>query len=176
MEDNLSQDATQHFDHLASVTPAAISVRIVPRSVDVDLQNVSLTENDDYLSDNLSHIHLLHATANADPTLNAHETTLVGHHDNSLSSDLHDHQRAESMLQFFTQASDERLQLNKSKSIQTPSTSNPTLIPSYDPNHDMSFLCDLMTPPSSSTIQQPSIPPQFNQSTNHNFFEDHWTG
>ena len=174
MEDNLSQDTVQRYDDLVSATPVANSVMIVPRTIDVDLQNVSLTENDDYLSDNLSHIHLLHGNSNTDPTLNAHETTLVSHHDNSLSSDLHGHQQTEPMLQYFTESVDDRLALNKSKSIKTPSPSNPNIASSYDPNHEMSFLCDLMTPPTNSTIQQPSIPSQMNHATNHHFFEDHW--
>jgi hypothetical protein len=150
MEDNLSQDSHQ-YDHLSSTTPVANSVLIVPRTVDDDLHNVSLNENDDYLSNNLSHIHLLHRTVTTDPNLNHHNTTINNN---------------QHVLQYFTDTSNERLKLIKSKSIVTPS---PTNTSNYDPNSDINFLYDLVTPPS---IRQ-SIQTNSNTNDTH-FFDPHW--
>jgi hypothetical protein len=150
MEDNLSQDSHQ-YDHLSSTTPVANSVLIVPRRVDDDLHNVSLNENDDYLSNNLSHIHLLHRTVTTDPNLNHHNTTINNN---------------QHVLQYFTDTSNERLKLIKSKSIVTPS---PTNTSNYDPNSDINFLYDLVTPPS---IRQ-SIQTNSNTNDTH-FFDPHW--
>jgi hypothetical protein len=133
MEDNVSQD-TQQYDHLSSTTPVANSVMIVPRTADDDLHDVSLNENDDYLSHNLSHIHLLHPTVNPDPNLN---------------------------LQYFTDTSNERL---KSKSIITPSTGT-----NYDPNSDITFLYDLVTPPTRPVQSQTN-------NTDNQFFDGNWNG
>ena len=139
MEDNSSQD-TQQYDSLTSATPVANSVLLVPRTTaDDELNNVSLNENDDYLSTNLSHIHLLHPTVNTDPNLN---------------------------LQYFTETSNERL---KSKSIITPSAGT-----NYDPNSDITFLYDLVTPPTTSIIR-PSGQSQPNH-TDNQFFDDNWNG
>jgi hypothetical protein len=138
MEDNSSQDA-QQYDPLSSATPVANSVLLGPRTVDDELNNVSLNENDDYLSTNLSHIHLLHPTGNTDPNLN---------------------------LQYFTDTSNERL---KSKSIITPSVGA-----NYDPNSDITFLYDLVTPPTTSIIR-PSGQSQPNH-TDNQFFDDNWNG
>ncbi len=150
MEDSLSQDSHQ-YDHLSSTTPVANSVLMVPRTVDDDLNNISLNENDDYLSNNLSHIHLLHQTVTTDPTLNHHNTTINN-----------DRQ----VLQYFTDTSNERLKLIKSKSIVTPAPVNPT---NYDPNSDINFLYDLVTPPS---IRQP-IQTTSNNNDTH-YFDPHW--
>jgi hypothetical protein len=169
MEDSLSQDSHQ-YDHLSSTTPVANSVLMVPRTADDELNNVSLNENDDYLSNNLSHIHLLHRTVTTDPNLNRHNRRIV---DNN-------QYQHEQVLQYFTDTSNERLKLIKSKSIITPSpppttTTNSSVGTNYDPNSDINFLYDLVTPPSTTTtISRQSIQ---SQSSNNDtaFFDDHWS-
>lgn len=170
MEDNLSQDSHQ-YDHLSSTTPVANSVLMVPRSIDDELNNVSLNENDDYLSNNLSHIHLLHRNVTTDPNLNHHNTTISNTPTNN-----NQYQHGQG-LQYFTDTSNERLKLIQSKSIITPSPTNPNVSTNYDPNSDINFLYDLVTPPSTtSTINRQSIQPRSNNNNNNNthYFDDHW--
>jgi len=163
MEDNLSQDSHQ-YDHVSSATPVANSVLIVPQTVDNDLHNISLNENDDYLSNNLSHIHLLHQTVNTDPNLNHHNATIAE------ISQYHHGQ----VLQYFTDTSNERSKLIKSKAIITPSPTTPSGESTFDSNSDMNFLYDLVTPPSTNTaaIQQ-SFQTRSNLNDPH-FFDQHW--
>ncbi len=156
MEDSLSQDSHQ-YDHLSSTTPVANSVLMVPRTADDE-------------SNNLSHIHLLHRTVTTDPNLNRHNRRIV---DNN-------QYQHEQVLQYFTDTSNERLKLIKSKSIITPSpppttTTNSSVGTNYDPNSDINFLYDLVTPPSTTTtISRQSIQ---SQSSNNDtaFFDDHWS-
>ncbi|CAF0847539.1 unnamed protein product [Rotaria sordida] len=165
MEDNISQE-TDQYDHLASATPVTTSVMIVPRAVDDELNNISLNENDDYTPNNLSHIHLLHPTVNTDPNLYRHNRTIVDN--NPISSDFDQYQHRQN-LQYFTNTSNERLKLNKSKSIATPSTTGTN----YDPNSDINFLYDLVTPPTTTRTISQSVQSQSNNDDNH-FFDDHW--
>lgn len=165
MEDNISQDSHQHYDHLSSTTPRASSALLVGRTIDDELNNVSLHENDDYIPNNLSHIHLLHQNLNStDPNLNHHNTTRTntitnGTNNNSLGTN--------NILQYFTDTNNERLKYIQSKSITTPTSSN------YDPNSDMNFLYDLVTPPSNPTsIIRQSIQTQSNTNPPH-YFDDH---
>ena len=162
MEDNLSQDViNEQFDPLAMATPVADSVLITPANVDVDLENVSLNENDDYLSDNLSHIHLLHPPVSNDPNFN-HRTTLT--------NDTHNIRPRSSVLHYFADtSSSNQLKTSPSKPISTPSPTNSSVGTSFDMNQEMTFLCDLMTPPTSSALR-PSISTQ----SNPNFFDEQW--
>jgi hypothetical protein len=163
MEDSTSQDSHQ-YDHLSSTTPVANSVLMVPRTVDDELNNVSLNENDDYLSNNLSHIHLLHRNVIIDPNLNHHNTTIVNNNQYQSGQN----------LQYYTDTSNERLKLIKSKSIITPSPTNSSVETNYDPNNDITFLYDLVTPPSTATtINRQSLRSQLNNNDTH-FFDDHW--
>jgi hypothetical protein len=173
MEDNISQD---QYDHLSSATPVTNSVIIVPRTVDDELHDVSLNENDDYLSNNLSHIHLLHSTVSTDPTLNHHNTTSMNN--NTITNDLTEYQHGQ-VLQYYTGTSSEPSRLLKSKAITTPLVGNPS---NYDPNSDITFLYDLVTPPTTTStttrILRQSITSQSNINDNNNntFFDDNWTG
>lgn len=161
MEDNLSQDSHQ-YDHLSSATPKANPVILVPRTVDDDLHNISLNEHDDYLSNNLSHIHLLHQTVSTDPTLNHHNTTIA---DNN-------HFSHGQVLQYFTDSSHDRLKSTEPQSIIPPSTTNTFAEVNLDPNNDITFLYDLVTPPSNVptrlSVQTRSHP------TDSNYFDHHW--
>ena len=168
MEDNTSQDIKQ-YDHLSNSTPVANSVMIVPRAVDDELNNVSLNEHDDYMSNNLSHIELLHSTVTTDPNLYRHNRTSVN--DNQLSTSF-DQYPQEQFLQYLTDTSNDRLKLSKSKSIATPSLLHSTVGARYDPNNDISFLYDLVTPPTTTTISQ-TLQTQLNNDNNH-FFDDNW--
>lgn len=165
MEDNLSQDSHQ-YDHLSSTTPVANSVLMVSRTIDDELNNVSLNENDDYLSNNLSHIHLLHHNVTTDPNLNHHNTTIV-------ENNPYQH---EQVLQCYTNASNERLKLIQSKSITTPSPTNSSGGTNYDPNSEINFLYDLVTPPSITTIiNRQSVQSQSNNNNNDtHYFDHHW--
>lgn len=163
MEDNLSRDViNEQFDPLALATPVADSVLINPATVDVDLENVSLTENEDYLSDNLSHIHLLHPPVNNDPNFN---------HRHTLPHDANEVRPRSSVLHYFAGASTSNpLKSSPSKPISTPSPTNSSVGTSFDMNQEMTFLCDLMTPPTSSALR-PSISAQ----SNPNFFDEQWS-
>ncbi|CAF2407740.1 unnamed protein product [Rotaria sp. Silwood2] len=170
MEDNISQE-TEQFDQLSSATPVTNSVMIVPRAVDDELNNISLNENDDYTPNNLSHIHLLHPTVNTDPNLYRHNRTIVDN--NQISTDLDQYQHGQT-LQYFTNTSNERLKLIKSKSIATPSPTNSTSTgTNYDPNNDMNFLYDLVTPPTTTRAISQSVQSQSNNDDN-TFFDDNW--
>jgi hypothetical protein len=163
MEDNISQDSHQ-YGHLSSTTPVANSVLMVPRTIDDELHNVSLNEHDDYLSNNLSHIHLLHQNVTTDPNLNHHNTTIA-------NNNQYQHGR---VLHYFTDTPNDRLKLIKSKSIITPSPTNSSVETNYDPNSDINFLYDLVTPPSTiTTLNRPSIQSRSNNNDTH-FFDDHW--
>jgi hypothetical protein len=171
MEDNLSQD-NQSYNHLVSATPTANSVLIASRTLDDELNDVSLNENDQYLTSSLSDMHLLHPSVNTDPNLNHHNRTIV---DNThLSSDLNTYQHGH-VLQYYANAANERPKLVKSESIPTPSASAHSAgDASYDPNSDMTFLYDLVTPPANNANRR-LLPSQ----TNHhitNLFEDGWNG
>jgi len=167
MEDNTSQDS-HHYDHLSSTTPRAHSVLLVGRTDDDELHNVSLNENEDYLSHNLSHVHLLHRNFTTDPNLNHHNTTRTTTITNSTTPNNTNSVGTSQPLQYFTDTSNERLKYIQSKSITTPSNTN------YDPNSDMNFLYDLVTPPSNPTsITRPSIQTQSNANHASHYFDDH---
>jgi len=167
MEDNTSQDS-HHYDHLSSTTPRAHSVLLVGRTDDDELHNVSLNENEDYLSNNLSHVHLLHRNFTTDPNLNHHNTTRTTTITNSTTPNNTNSVGTSQPLQYFTDTSNERLKYIQSKSITTPSNTN------YDPNSDMNFLYDLVTPPSNPTsITRPSIQTQSNANHASHYFDDH---
>ncbi|CAF3615289.1 unnamed protein product [Adineta steineri] len=162
MEDNTSQsqDSNQYPDP-SLATPVPNSVMILSRTVNHDIHNVSLTENDDYLSNDLSHIHLLHSNSIADPNLNHHNATSVAH---TITNDLHDYHHGQ-ILQYFNDTSNDRLRfIKRSKAIMTPSST--TNIPTNDPNGDINFLCDLNTPPT------------VNRQSNHtnNYYDTDWHG
>jgi hypothetical protein len=164
MEDNTSQsqDSHQYLDP-SSTTPVPNSVMIIPPTGNDDIHNISLIEHNDYLSSDLSHIHLLHSNSRTDPILNHHNTTLVN---NMISNDLHDYHHGQ-VLQYFTDTSNDRLRyLKRSKSIITPSTST---ISTYDPNGDINFLYDLVTPPA---VNRQSISTQINHTDN--LFNNDW--
>jgi hypothetical protein len=157
MEDNTSQsqDSHQYLDP-SSATPVPNSLLIIPRTNNDDIQNISLPEHDDYLSNDLSHVHLLHSNILTDPILNHHNTTLGNT----------DYQHGQ-VLQYFTDTSNDRLRfIKRSKSIITPSN-----LPTYDPNGEINFLYDLVTPPA---VNRQSISSQIN-SSNHLFPTD-WNG
>jgi hypothetical protein len=157
MEDNTSQsqDSHQYLDP-SSATPVPNSLLIIPRTNNDDIQNISLPEHDDYLSNDLSHVHLLHSNILTDPILNHHNTTLGNT----------DYQHGQ-VLQYFTDTSNDRLRfIKRSKSIITPSN-----LPNYDPNGEINFLYDLVTPPA---VNRQSISSQIN-SSNHLFPTD-WNG
>ncbi len=166
MEDNTSQSQdSHHYPDSSLATPVPSSVMILPRTVNNDIHNVSLPEPDDYVTSDLSHIHLLHSNSITDPNLNHHNATLVT---NTITNDLHDYHHGQ-VLQYCTDTSTDRLRfLKRSKAIITPSSSN--LLPT-DPNGDISFLCDLITPPANN---RQSIPLQ-SYHTNQ-FFHTDWNG
>ena len=160
MEDNTSQSQDSHqYPDPSLATPIPSSVMIRPRTVNDDMNNVSLNEHDDYLSSDLSHIHLLHSNSITDPNLNHHNATLVT---NTINNDQHDYHHGQ-VLQYYTDTSTDRLRfLKRSKAIITPSSN----ILSNDPNGDINFLYDLVTPPAN------------NRQSNHtnNYFDTDWNG
>jgi hypothetical protein len=157
MEDNTSQSQdSHHYLDPSSATPVPNSLLILPRTSNDVIQNISLSEHDDYLSNDLSHVHLLHSNTLTDPILNHHNTTLTNT----------DYQHGQ-VLQYFTDTSNDRLRfIKRSKTIIAPSNH-----PNYDPNGDINFLCDLVTPPA---INRQSITSQIN-SSNYLFPTD-WNG
>ncbi|CAF0762062.1 unnamed protein product [Adineta steineri] len=175
MEDNTSQD-TQQYDHLSSATPVSNSVLMVPRTIDDELNDVSLNENDDYLTANLSHIRLLHPNINTDPNLNHHNTTIGDN--NRISTNINQYQH-EQVLNYFPPISNERFKLTKSKSTTTTTSlpSNPTVDTTYDPNSDMNFLYDLDTTPaitSTASTNRRLVHSQSNQIVNNLFDDNNW--
>jgi hypothetical protein len=148
MDDNLSQDTSENYHRLSLATPVADPVLIVRSTVDDDLHNVSLTEHDDYLSANLSHIHLLQSNDHRHPS----------------TMELH-HERSEPILDYFVDTSSERSKANKSKPITTLSTTDT----SGASNYDMTFLCDLITPPTNTILQSP-----VSRTSADPFFHGHW--
>jgi hypothetical protein len=136
MEDNTSQSRdSQQYHDISSATPVPNSLMIVPRPVNDDVQNISLTEHDGYLS----HIDPLHSNTFIDPNLNLND---------------YDHGH---VLQYFAETSNDRLRyIKRSKAVITPSSSN---ITTYDPHGDINFFYGLISPP--TTIRQ-SIPSQMN--------------
>jgi hypothetical protein len=163
MEDNTSQSQDSHqYPDPSLSTPVPNSTMVIPQIDNDGISNVSLTSNDDYLSSDLSHIHLLHSHSITDPILNHHNTTLGN---NTVNNDYHHGQ----VLQYFTDTSNDRLRfLKRPKAIITPSTST---IPPYDPNGDINFLYDLITPPA---VNRPLISTQINPP--NNLFNNDWNG
>ncbi|CAF1014453.1 unnamed protein product [Adineta steineri] len=175
MEDNTSQD-TQQYDHLSSATPVSNSVLMGSRTIDDELNDVSLNENDDYLTANLSHIRLLHPNINTDPNLNHHNTTIGDN--NRISTNINQYQH-EQVLNYFPPISNERFKLTKSKSTTTTTSlpSNPTVDTTYDPNSDMNFLYDLDTTPaitSTASTNRRLVHSQSNQIVNNLFDDNNW--
>lgn len=159
MEDNISQDGSQQFDPMTSTSGASNSVLLVGSSVDEDLQNVSLTEHDDYLSNNLSHIHILQQAVNNDQSMM------------NLSSTLRN-DRSDTLLEYYP---DQQMKVECSKS--TDSVPVPSFNQSFDSNSDMSFLCDLITPPTTNTpIREPHAIPSshISSSGNPHYYGSPW--
>jgi hypothetical protein len=161
MDDNTSQSQDSHqYPNPSFATLVPDSVLIVPRTSNDDMHNVSLPEHEDYISNDLSPIHL-HSNSITDPILNHHNTTLVNQ---TMTNDYHHGQ----VLQYFTDTSNDRLRfLKRSKAIITPSN-----VPTCDPNGDMNFLYDLITPPA---VNRQSIPTQIHHHSNPLFPTD-WNG
>ncbi|CAF3898564.1 unnamed protein product [Rotaria sordida] len=168
-EDNVSQSQDSHHypdPSLATLVPN--SVLVTSQTINNDIHNVSFSGHDDYLSSDLSHIHLLHTNSITDPNLNHHNATLFN---NTVNNDLHDQHHGQ-VLQYFTDTSNDRLLfLRRSKAIKTPSTSSSTNIPTNDPNGDINFLYDLITPPA---VNRQTISSQLNYT--NNYFETDWNG
>ena len=173
MEDNTSQSHDSHrFPDPSATAPVPNSVLIPSGPVDDDPHDVSMTVQNDYLSTDLSRMHLLHSNSVTDPNLNHHNSTLIS---NAISNDLHEYHH-EPVAPFFTDlSSTDRLGFaTQSKAIGTPSSSsslsNVTTGSAFDPNGDINFLYDLVTPPS-------HIRPSLLTSSNPNqFFENPWNG
>jgi hypothetical protein len=166
MEDNTSQSQdSHHYPDLSSTTLVPNSVLIDSRTINNNnIHTISHTEHDDYLSSDLSHIHLLHTNSITDPNLNHHNTTSVN---NTITNDLNDYHHGQ-ILPFFTDIPNDRLRyVKRAKAMITPSSN----VPTYDPNGDIHFLCDLVPP---SAINRQSIPPQSNHT--NNFFDTDWNG
>ncbi|CAF0881073.1 unnamed protein product [Rotaria sordida] len=172
-EDNVSQSQDSHHypdPSLATLVPN--SVLVTSQTINNDIHNVSFSGHDDYLSSDLSHIHLLHTNSITDPNLNHHNATLFN---NTVNNDLHDQHHGQ-VLQYFTDTSNDRLLfLRRSKAIKTPSTSSSlsssSNIPTNDPNGDINFLYDLITPPA---VNRQTISSQLNYT--NNYFETDWNG
>lgn len=169
MEDNLSQGNDQ-YGPLSLATPVTNSVMIVPRTVDDELNNISLNENDEYTPSNISHMHLLHSNVNTDPNLYRHNRTIVDN--NQMSTDLDQYQHGQN-LPYFTDSSNQQLKSLKSKSIATPASVISSANPNYDLNNDMNFLYDLVTPPSANRPKSQQIQSQSN-TDDVNLFDDTW--
>ncbi|UJR14084.1 hypothetical protein I4U23_001080 [Adineta vaga] len=120
MEDSTSQSQdSQQYPDPSLATPVPTSIMFHPHDI--------------------SHIQLLQMNSIIDPNLNHHNTTLVS---NSINTDLHDYHHGQ-ILQFLTDSSTDRLRtVKRSKAITTPVSSS-----TNDPNGDMNFLCELVTPP-----------------------------
>jgi hypothetical protein len=163
MEDNTSQSQDSHqYPDPSLATPVPNSVMILPQTGDNNIHNVSLSEHDEYLPSDLCHINLLHSNSITDPILNHHNSTLG-------NNELHDYQHGQ-VLQYFTDTSNDRLRyLKRSKAIITPSTS---IVPTYDPNGDINFLYDLITPP--AAVNRQSISTQIHHT--NNLFNNDWNG
>ncbi|CAF3554146.1 unnamed protein product [Rotaria sp. Silwood1] len=178
LEDNTSQSQDSHqYPDPSSATLVPNSVLVTSQSINDDIHNVSFTGHDDFLSNDLSHIHLLHTNSITDPNLNHHNATLFNStvNNNNIQDQHHGH-----VLQYFTDTSNDRLQsLKRSKAIKTPtslpssssSSSSSSNIPPYDPNGDINFLCDLITPPA---VNRQLIPSQLNHT--NNYFDIDWNG
>ncbi|CAF3967927.1 unnamed protein product [Rotaria sordida] len=170
-EDNVSQSQDSHHYHDPSLsTLVPNSVLVTSQTINNDIHNVSFSGHDDYLSSDLSHIHLLHTNSITDPNLNHHNATLFN---NTVNNDLHDQHHGQ-VLQYFTDTSNDRLLfLRRSKAIKTPSTSTSSSsnIPTNDPNGDINFLYDLITPPA---VNRQTISSQLNYT--NNYFETDWNG
>ncbi len=164
MEDSTSQSQDSHqYPDPSLATPIPNSVMILSQTGNDDIHNVSLPEHDEYLSNDLCHINLLHSNSITDPILNHHNTT-------SVNNEHHDYQHGQ-VLQYFTDTSNDRLRyVKRSKTIITPSTST---VPTYDPNGDINFLYDLITPPPPPVNRQ-SISTQINHP--NNLFNNDWNG
>jgi hypothetical protein len=171
MEDNASQSHDSHpYQDPSAATPVANSVLIPSRTVDDDLHDVSMTVQNDYLSADMSHMHLLHSNSIIDPNLNHHNTTLIS---NTINNDLHEYHH-EPVLPYFTadlSSTDQLRFVKQSKAVTaSSSSSNAHTGSTFDPNGDINFLYDLITPPS-------NIRPSLMTSSHPNqFFETHWNG
>ncbi|CAF2586556.1 unnamed protein product [Rotaria sp. Silwood2] len=166
LEDNASQSQdSHHYPDPSLATPVPNSVLITSQSINDDIHNVSFSGHDDYLSNDLSHIHLLHTNSLTDPNLNHHNATLFN---NTVNNDHHGQ-----VLQYFTNASNDRLLfLKRSKAIKTPTASSSSSnVSNYDPNGDINFLYDLITPPA---VNRQSLSSQLNHT--NNYFDNDWNG
>lgn len=149
MEDNSCPPHDTHlFPDPSSSTLIANPVLIPSRSTTLgmndDLQNVSMTVRDGYLPSDLPHMHLLEgANSIADPNLNHHNANLIP---NSIHTDLQSY-HSEPVLQFYPDSSttpnSSSAFLKRSKAMMTPSSASSN----FDPNGDINFLYDLVTPP-----------------------------
>ena len=170
MEDNTSQSHDGHpFQDPAAATSVVNSVLIPSRLVDDDSHDVSMTVQNDFLSSDMSHMHLLHSNSITDPNLNHHNTTLIS---NTINNELHEYHH-EPVLPYFTDLSstDQLRFVKQSKGIgASSSSSNATTGSAFDPNGDINFLYDLVTPP---TNIRPSL---MTSSHPNQFFEAHWNG
>ncbi|CAF0921014.1 unnamed protein product [Adineta ricciae] len=148
MEDSASQSQdSQQYPDPSLATPVPTSILLHSQ---VEHNNLPLSQHQTYLPSDLSHIHLLHTNSVTDPNLNHHNTTLVS---NSINSDLHDHHHGQ-ILQYFSETPNHRVRtVKRSKAITTPVSSSVSV---NDPNGDMNFLCDLVTPPANSRQISPS--------------------
>ncbi|CAF4652488.1 unnamed protein product [Rotaria socialis] len=139
-------------------------------TVDDELNNISLNENDDYTPNSLSHMHLLHPTVDTDPNLYRHNRTIVDN--NQMSTNIDQYQRRPT-LQYFTDTSNDRLKSMKSKSIATSSASNSSVGTNYDLHSEINFLYDLVTPPTATGTISQSARSQSNNDDN-SLFDDSW--
>lgn len=144
----------------STLVPNPVLIPSRPSAVGVhdDLHSVSMTVRDSYLPADLSHIHLLEQNNSiADPNLNHHNSTLIPH---PMNTDLPPYHH-EQVLQFFPDSSsitpDSSPFVKRSRAMITPNNHPAT---NFDPNGDISFLCDLVTPPANTRTP----------------IYDHWTG
>lgn len=164
MEDNHGEDvliATPQYDPLASGAPIPDSVLIGSSNVDADLEDITLNGNDDYLADNLAHIQLLQAPVNGDPHFGNRTAA---------ANEANGHRSQPSVIHYFADtAASNQLKSSVSKPISTPSPTNSSVGTSFDMNQDMAFLCDLITPPTTSALRS-----SLSVQSNPNFFDDQW--
>jgi len=159
MEENSCHESeSQHYPDPSSSTLIPNPV-LIPSRVHDDLHHsVSMTVRDAFIPSDLSHIHLLDQNNSiADPNLNHHNSTLISHPMNTDLPTFH----PEQILQFYPDSSstitpDSSPFVKRSKAMITPNNSTTN----FDPNGDITFLYDLVTPPTTSRT------PVF----------DHWNG
>lgn len=159
MEENSCHESeSQHYPDPSSSTLIPNPV-LIPSRVHDDLHHsVSMTVRDAFIPSDLSHIHLLDQNNSiADPNLNHHNSTLISHPMTNDLSTFH----PEQILQFYPDSSstitpDSSPFVKRSKAMITPNNSTTN----FDPNGDITFLYDLVTPPT----------------TNRTAVFDHWNG